>query len=335
MPAPAALSDVGLKKYLAPVQGLLAQPGVTEIMINRPQEAWVEVQGEMRRVGIEKYSYAYLLQLANLVASYSGQRICEREPLLSAILPGGERIQIVIPPACDVGTVAIAIRKPSALQFTLDHYAEQGAFKRVRFERAAQSAQDQHLIDLKKAGDIKGFIRHAVRYKKNIILSGGTSSGKTTFLNAMVQEIPLEERIITIEDVRETRLPHANKVHLLYSKGGQGIAQVSAQDQLQVCLRMRPDRILPSEIRGAEAFDFLEAINSGHPGSMTSMHANSAVEAEERLIFMCLRASTGMTKDQLSDYIHSVVDVIIQFAREGSVRRVTDIWYEPDKGIVA
>ncbi len=326
-----AVSDVGLRKYLESIMELLAGDGVNEVMINKPLEGFVEEYGEMKRVELPTYTFNYLLQLANLVASYSGQRINETEPLLSAILPQGERIQIVIPPACDAGTVAMAIRKPSVLDFTLSDYQSQGAFETVSFERKSLTDEDQHLLDLKRTWDIENFIRHAVKYKKNIILSGGTSSGKTTFLNAIVREIPREERIITIEDVREVKLPHPNKVHLLYSKGGQGISKVTAQDHLQVCLRMRPDRILPSEIRGAEAFDFLEAINSGHPGSMTSMHANSAAEAEERLIFMCLRASTGMTKDQLSDYINSVVDVIIQFKREGGKRMVTDIWYEPHK----
>jgi type IV secretion system protein VirB11 len=236
-----------------------------------------------------------------------------------------------MPPACDAGSVAMAIRKPSVLDFSLEDYSKQGAFESVTFEKKSLSEEDRHLIQLKKEWKIEEFIRMAVKYRKNIVLSGGTSSGKTTFLNAIVREIPLHERIITIEDVREAKLPHRNKVHLLYSKGGQGKAKVTAQDHLQVCLRMRPDRILPSEIRGAEAFDFLEAINSGHPGSMTSMHANSASEAEKRLVFMCLRANTGMTKEQLSDYISSVVDVIIQFERRNGKRIVTDIWYEPEK----
>lgn len=326
-----AVSDVGLRKYLEPITELLAEEGVNEIMINRPGEAFVEKFGEMEDVEIPSYNFAYLLKLASLVASYSTQRISESEPLLSAILPQGERIQIVLPPACDMGTVAMAIRKPSVLDYSLSDYGNQGAFDHVTFEKKTLTEQDRHLMQLKKDWNIEEFIRMAVRYRKNIVLSGGTSSGKTTFLNAIVKEIPLHERIITIEDVRETKLPHRNKVHLLYSKGGQGKASVTAQDHLQVCLRMRPDRILPSEIRGAEAFDFLEAINSGHPGSMTSMHANSAAEAEKRLVFMCMRANTGMTKEQLSDYICSVVDVIIQFERRNGKRIVTDIWYEPDK----
>lgn len=325
------ISDVALNKYLEPIKKLLDQDGVTEIMINRPGEAFIEQFGEMRAEQIKQYDYQYLMQLANLVASYTHQRINESNPLLSAILPDGERIQIVIPPACDTGTVTIAIRKPSVLEFNLSDYDAQGAFKETKFERTNISDHDEHLIELKKEWNIKEFIRHAVLYRKNIILSGGTSSGKTTFLNAIVKEIPSHERIITIEDVREVKLSHKNKVHLLYSKGEQSIAQVTASQLMEVCLRLRPDRIMPSEIRGEEALTFLESINSGHPGSMTTMHANSAKEAENRLVFMCLRAKTGLTKDQIIDYIRGVVDVIIQWERQNGKRVVTDIWYEPEK----
>jgi type IV secretion system protein VirB11 len=325
------ISDIGLKAYLEPISKLLNEDGVTEVMINRPGEAFVERYGDMYLQEIPAYSFNYLIQLTNLIASYSNQFVNDSHPLLSAVLPDGERVQVVRPPACEPGIVAMSIRKPSSLQYTLKDYSQQEAFAHTTFYKKEMTDEDLHLLELKKSWNIEEFIRQAIRYRKNIVLSGGTSSGKTTFLNAMVKEIPLSERIITIEDVRETRLDHRNKVHLLYSKGGQGMANVSAADLLQVCLRMRPDRILPSEIRGAEAFDFLEAVNSGHPGSMTSMHANSALEAEQRLIFMCLRANTGMTKDQLSDYINSVIDIIIQFERQNGKRVVTDIWYEPHK----
>jgi type IV secretion system protein VirB11 len=324
-------SSKALIRYLEPVTKLLEQDGVTEVLINRPGEVFVECYGRMEKKTLDAYDYQYLLQLSNLVASYNGQHINETAPLLSATLPGGERIQIVRPPACSTGTVAMAIRKPCVLEFDLDDYQYQGAFDNVSFECQSLSDQDRHLIDLKRQWNIKAFIRHAVRYRKNIIISGGTSSGKTTFLNAIVKEIPPHERIITIEDVQEAKLPHENKVHLLYCKGGQGTARVTATDLLEVCLRLRPDRILPAEIRGEEAFAFLECINSGHPGSMTTIHADSARQAQNRLVFMCLRAKSGLSKEQLIDYINTVVDVIIQFKRQNGKRIVTDIQYEPQK----
>ncbi len=324
-------SSAALSSYLKPITKILKQDGVTEILINRPGEVFIERFGQMESENVPNYDYPYLLQLATLVASYNEQHINETAPLLSATLPGGERIQIVRPPACDPGTVAMAIRKPSVLDFGLQDYQTQGAFDHVSFECKSLTDQDQHLMDLKKQWNIVEFIRYAVLYRKNIIISGGTSSGKTTFLNAIVKEIPIHERIITIEDVREATLPHRNAVHLLYSKGEQGTAKITAPQLMEVCLRLRPDRILPSEIRGEEAFTFLECINSGHPGSMTSMHADSARQAENRMVFMCLRAKSGLSKDQLIDYINSVVDVIIQFKRQNGKRIVTDIKYEPQK----
>lgn len=324
------ISDVPLRNYLAPVLPHLNQKGVTELLVNRPGELYQEKHGKMVLIPEPILTFDYLKQVSVLVASYSGQRTSDKEPLLSAVLPNGERIQVVRPPACDRGTVALAIRKPSDLDLSLKDYSDSGAFDSVTFERGGLTEQDKHLVQLKNDWKIEEFIKHAVLYKKNIVLSGGTSTGKTTFLNSIVKIIPQDERIITIEDVRETILPHRNKVHLLYSKGGQGISPVTPGELLQVCLRLRPDRILPSEIRGAEAFDFLECINSGHPGSMTSLHSNSASDAEKRLVFMCMRAKTGLTKVELTDYIRNVVDVFIQFSRVGGKRVVTDIVYEPD-----
>ncbi len=323
-------TNVGpLLHYLKPITKILNQDGITEVMINQPGEAFIEKFGDMEHAYIPEYDYKYLEHLTKLIGNYTKQWVDKKTPLLSAILPEGERVQIVVPPACEQGKIVYSIRKPSILDFTLEDYEKQGAFENVIFDQKDISDEDKHLMELKENWQTKEFIKYSVRYKKNIIFSGGTTTGKTTFLNAVVKEIPLDERILTIEDVQESKPPHKNKVHLLYSKGGQGTSSVTASDLLEVCLRLRPDRIIPSEIRGSEAFNFLETINSGHPGSMTSLHANSSRHAVNRLVFMCLRARTGLTKPEIVDYIGNVVDVIIQLKRVKGRRFISEILYEP------
>ena len=171
----------------------------------------------------------------------------------------------------------------------------------------------------------------AVQSQKNIIISGGTSSGKTTFANALVKHIPLDERIITIEDTREAELPHENKLHLLGSSGNQGVSEVTFNDLLRACLRLNPTRILMSELRGSEAFDFLRAVNSGHPGAITTMHADSPKGAVFQLTLMVLQAGLTLTQEQIRNYILSIVDVIVQCKNVNGKRIVTEIFYEPQR----
>jgi len=324
-------SDEPLRIYLRLIKEYLDQDGVNELSINRPHEFFLEKSGQIERHTTEELSYDELHSLAILVASYNDQEISHERPLLSGILPDGERVQIVLPPACESGTIIFSIRKPFVLNFSLNDYSKQGAFDEVIFDKDDFNTDDIHLLELKESGNIQAFISQAVKYKKNIIISGGTSSGKTTLLNAMIKEISCEERLITIEDTREVKIENPNKVHLLYSKGGQGVAKVTANDLLQVCLRLRPDRILLSEIRGTEAFDYLRTINSGHPGSITSLHADSARSAFEQLILMVMQTGVNLGREQITAYLRSVVDVIIQFKRINGIRKVTEIYYEPKK----
>ncbi|MBL4625734.1 MAG: P-type DNA transfer ATPase VirB11 [Flavobacteriales bacterium] len=259
-------SDVALQKYLKPFTEILNSDEVQEISISRPGEMFIDSTSGVERVEDSSLTFSMLRDLSNLVASYRGQGISERKPLLSASLPGGERIQIVLPPACEPETIVFAIRKPAVLDFTLEDYRRLGAFDDVKITDDGVSELDLKLAKLLSERDFEGFMRVAVKGKKNIIVSGGTFTGKTTFTNAIIKEIPDHERIITIEDVQEVRVPHINKVHLLASKGEQGVAKVGVKELLETCLRLRPDRILLSEIRGDEAFYYLRSINSGHPG---------------------------------------------------------------------
>jgi len=269
------MSIAALNSYLLPLKQFLEKDGVNEISINDPKELWIEYKGEMIKKPLETFDLNHLKDLARLVAQATDQRVSEEEPLLSATLPDGYRIQIVFPPACENTKVVMSIRKKSALNWTLDDYEKMHAFDAIKITEE-ENKNNIILAKLLKAGKTKDFLQRAILYKKNIIVSGGTSTGKTTFSNAMLKSIPSEERLITVEDAREVDLDnHPNKVHLLASKGGQGRANVNTQNLIEACLRLRPDRIIVGELRGAEAFSFLRAINTGHPGSISTLHADT------------------------------------------------------------
>ena len=179
-------------------------------------------------------------------------------------------------------------------------------------DSAAQAEVDDALAATLKAGDIAGMLAAAVRARKNILVSGGTSTGKTTFLNALLREVPAEERLILIEDTPELYIRQPNAVGLLAARGKLGEAQVNANDLLAASLRMRPDRIILGELRGEEAFAFLRAINTGHPGSMTTVHADSPERAIEQIVLLTLQAGTQLGRDDVRHYIKSTVDIFVQ-----------------------
>lgn len=322
------MSLAALDTYLTPLKRFFSKEGVSEISINRPKELWIEVYGDMYREEIPEFDLEHLKALARLVAQSTSQMVSEEKPLLSATLPEGYRIQVVFPPACETGTLAMSIRKQVIVDFDLNKYEALGAFQATTI-RHEEDKIDGRLRELMNQGAIKEFIIQAVRHKKNIIISGGTSTGKTTFMNAALKEIPPQERIITCEDAREIDIKHIpNRVHLLASKGGQGRAQVTMQDLIEACLRLRPDRIMVGELRGAEAFTYLRAVNTGHPGSISTLHADSPELAMEQLILMVMQASLGITREQIRHYVESVVDVIIQLKRgEKGKRFVSEIYF--------
>ncbi len=325
------MSLTALDTFLEPLKKLFAEEGIQEISINSPGEAWVEKFGVIRCEKLPELTHNHLKQLALLVAQSTSQAISEEKPLLSATLPGGYRIQIVFPPACADNGIAISIRKQSGLQLDLDAYEKMGAFEQTKTGLGAHDPNDDILADLYQKGDVKQFISKAVKFKKNIIVSGGTSTGKTTFMNAALREIPDGERIITVEDAREVNIEHIpNRVHLMSSKGGQGRAKVDTQMLIEACLRLRPDRIIVGELRGAEAFSYLRAVNTGHPGSIASLHADTPALAFEQLILMIMQADLGITREQIKEYVEGVINVIIQLKRGEKGRRyVSEIYFKP------
>ena len=177
-------------------------------------------------------------------------------------------------------------------------------------------------------------MRLAVRSRLNILVSGPTGSGKTTWTKALIREIPADERLITIEDARELVLDrHPNHVRLFYSKDDQGLARVSPKQLIECCLRMNPDRILLAELRGEEAFDYLRIVNSGHPGSITSVHASSAELAFEQLVLLVKQSAAGreLSRSDIKQLLYLSIDVVIQFDIQSHHRFIKEIWYEPGR----
>jgi type IV secretion system protein VirB11 len=323
-------AGVYLRSYLAPLTGMLARPDVTDIYVNRPGELWVEtIGGEIERHDAPKLDAATLERLARQIAAIANQGISREHPLLSATLPDGARVQVVAPPATR-GALALAIRKHVSPDLTLDDYVSAGAFAETRGRDSAEHDEaDAALAAQLKAGDIQGMLAAAVRARKNILVAGGTSTGKTTFLNALLREVPAEQRLILIEDTPELYIRHENAVGLLAARGMLGEAQVNANDLLSASLRMRPDRIILGELRGEEAFAFLRAINTGHPGSMTTVHADSPARAIEQIVLLTLQAGTQLSRDDVRHYIKSTVDIFVQLTREAGRRRVAEVVFHP------
>ncbi len=327
------MSLTALDTFLEPLKALFAEEGIQEISINRPGEAWVERFGDMRYEPLPQMTREHMHSLAHLIAQSTSQTISEERPLLSATLPEGYRVQVVFPPACADNGIAMSIRKQATLAMTLDTYEQLGAFENTKTGLGVHDPVDDILQDYYMRGDVKSFITTAIKAKKNVIVSGGTSTGKTTFMNAALKVIPNTERIITVEDAREVMLEHIpNRVHLMVSKGGQGRAKVTTQELIEACLRLRPDRIIVGELRGAEAFSYLRAVNTGHPGSVATLHADTPELALEQLILMIMQADLGITREQIKAYVESVIQVIIQLKRgEKGKRFVSEIYFKPTR----
>ena len=323
------MSIVALQSFLEPIRHFLDDPNLEEIIVNRPGEVFVENAGVFSRYVVPELSIKRLLDVAALIATFSNQNVSEETPLLSAILPEGHRVQVVMPPACPADMFGIAIRKPSTRDFGLSDYEQSGAFKPcLRNADVRAKPVDYELAQLLRSERIADFLKLAIQSRKNIIISGGTSSGKTTLLKSFIKEINLDERILTIEDVQELFIPQQNKLHLLASRGEQGKAQVTVQSLLEACLRLRPDRIMLGELRGAEAFFFLRAINTGHPGSISSLHADTPDLCFEQLCMLVLQASIGLSRSEILDYVKSIIDIVIQFNRfHDGFRGMSDIYF--------
>ena len=322
-------SDAGIvRQLLVPLDRFLQDKRLYEVVINRPGEVLTEGSSGWQRHELPDLSFDKLMRLARAVASFSNQGIDETRPLLSATLPGEERIQIVIPPATTRDTVSITIRKPSSVSLSMEDMEADGLFESVATS-TDQKPSDDPVLSAYRNGKYSAFLERAVLARKNIIISGATGSGKTTLSKALIQYIPEDERLISIEDTPELKIPQPNHVRLFYSKGGQGLARVGAKELLECCLRMRPDRVLLQELRDGTAFYYIRNINSGHPGSITTVHADSPGLAFEQLTLLVKESEGGqdLDRDDIRDLLTISIDIIVQCKRVGGRFRVTEIYY--------
>ena len=302
--------SVYLAAYLEPFRRWLQKDTVTEIMVNRPGEVWIEDAASpgMQKLDVPEIDDRLIQRLAEQVARVSHQGINREHPLLGATLPDGARVQFCGPPAAREHWT-MAIRRHRRLDLPLDAY-DSGPL--VDPAKAEMPDPQQQPVD---------FLREAIRQRRTILISGGTSTGKTTFLNAMLGEIPGHERVVLVEDTPELKLPGENGVGLVAVKGELGEAKVTANELLQAALRLRPDRIVLGELRGAESVSFLRAINTGHPGSFSTIHANSLRGALEQLSLMVMQTGIGLTRTDTIAYAASVIDVIVQLGRDANGKR--------------
>lgn len=312
-----------LDSFLAPLAPFLTQPGVTDIWINRPGEVWLEsLGGGIERVEEPALNASLLQRLAQQIAAYSSQGISRAQPLLAATLPDGARVQVAAPPATREG-YAFAIRRHVSANLSLVDWEEADAFADV--EVGHSEFADERRFRALAGRKASYHLRAAVRSRRNILVAGGTSTGKTTFLNALLAEIPVEERLILIEDTAELHLSHPNAIGLIAARGELSEARISAEDLLIAALRMRPDRIILGELRGVEAFTFLRAVNTGHPGSMTTIHADTPQRAIEQLALLVLQSGSKLSRDDVRHYVRESVDVFVQLERRGGRRRVSRV----------
>ncbi|CAG7857040.1 Type IV secretion system protein VirB11 [biofilm metagenome] len=319
-----------LSFYTNPLRPILDDPNVTDICINRPHEAYVLAYDGWHSKELSFADAHWCRSMGNLVANRTRQSISENNPILSADMPSGERIQFVLPPAAE--HVSITIRRPSSEVWTLDELAERGLFKHCRETGGGLEAIEQELLGLKKKQKYVEFLKLAIQNKMNIICSGVTGSGKTTASKAMILEVPSEERILVIEDAKELILnKHPNHVRMFYSKGDQGMANVTPKMLLESCLRMKPDRIFLAELRGEEAFEYLRVVAS-HPGSITSVHGHTADLALAQMMLLIRQSEAGQSlkPEEVRSLLYQTIDIVVQFAMNGTTRFVKEIWYKPD-----
>lgn len=319
-----------LRLMLAPIGGFLADGSTTEVVTNRPGEVGVERRGQWTWHDVPELDFARLDAIGTLAAAMMKQDVGPDRPLCGSFMPDGERIQICRPPATADGIVSLTIRKPPGSAPSLDMLADGGLFTTTDVAHQQTHPLDAELLVLHRARDWRRFFPLAVRARKNIIVCGATGSGKTTVARALIQAIPLDERLLTIEDAPEFGLlPQRNVVNLFYSKGDQGSARVRSEDLIEASLRMRPDRVLLQELRDGAAFSYIRGVASGHPGSITTCHAEDPEGAFDVLRLMVKQHEAGkyMADADTRTLLRQHVDVVIHCAKDPY--RITQVYFDP------
>ncbi|WP_063588600.1 P-type DNA transfer ATPase VirB11 [Achromobacter ruhlandii] len=321
-------NDIALRQMLRPVAAYMKDEAVREITIPRPGVILTRSHGRWDLHEDPELTFEFLEALVSTMASFNNVNF---SPIMSLLLPDGERGQVAKPPAVVDGTLSINIRKHSTVVKTLDQLAEEGAFDNWRNVSgeippgAPITAADQELLKLLAQGKMQEFLKVAVQTCRNVIVAGKTGSGKTTFARSLIECVPVGERILTVEDVHELMLPnHPNRVHMIY---GSGAGRMSATDCIAAAMRSSPDRIFLSELRGPEAWDYLNALNTGHPGSVTTTHANSAWDTYDRVALLVKQSAAGnqMDIDTIRRFLYSTLDISLYF----SDFKLAEVYFNP------
>ena len=292
---------------LGPIEPLMQDPTVSDILVNGPHEVYVERRGKLTKTNAIFRDDAHLMQVIERIVSAVGRRVDESSPMVDARLKDGSRVNAIIPPLALDGPV-LSIRRFAVDPFKMSDLLQFGALTE----------------------QLAAVLRAAVQARLNILVSGGTGAGKTTLLNILSNFIPADERIVTIEDSAELQLQQEHVVRLETRPANiEGVGAVASRDLVRNALRMRPDRIVVGEVRGAEVLDMLQAMNTGHDGSMSTVHANSTRDALSRIETMVLMSGISLPMRAMRDYIASALDVVLQLARlsDGTRKlvRVTEI----------
>ena len=282
-----------------PITPMLRMPEITEVMVNGPDRIFVESKGRLYETGVRFFNEKHLIQIIQRIVEPLGRHVDDASPMVDARLPDGSRVNAVVPPLALDGA-SVTIRKFAEKKLTTDDLIAFGSMTR----------------------DMALFLQEAVRARQNILVSGGTGSGKTTLLNILSQFIPEGERLVTVEDSAELKLSHRNIVRLEARPANvEGKGRITIRDLVINCLRMRPDRIIVGECRGAEALDMLQAMNTGHDGSLTTAHANNPRDALSRLENMVMMAGYDLPSSAIREQISSAINLIVQQSRLGDGSR--------------
>jgi pilus assembly protein CpaF len=305
-PARARIADLILRDTvgLGPLEDLMADPRVEEVMVNGPDEVYIERAGRIERTEVSFASERALRDVIERIMTPLGRRVDELSPMVDARLDDGSRVNVVIPPLA-VGGASLSIRRFAA----------------------ARPGPDELVASGSLTPEARDMLEAAVRARRSILISGGTGSGKTTLLNALSSYIGPDERVVTIEDAAELALRQPHVVRLETRPASvEGRGEVTIRDLLRNALRMRPDRIVIGEVRGAEALDLLTALNTGHDGALSTLHANSPEDSLRRLETLSLMAGVGLPHDAIREQVARGIEIVVHLARAGDgSRRVVEI----------
>ncbi|MEW5980452.1 MAG: ATPase, T2SS/T4P/T4SS family [Acidobacteriota bacterium] len=288
--------------FLRPIEPLIRDPEVSEIMVNGSSRVFTERQGRIEPVpGVQLSEKSLQVALRN-IARLLGDDISESKPILDARLPDGSRVAAILPP-CSLGGVTLTIRKFSARHLAIEDLIRLGSVER----------------------ELAGLLQTKVQERQNLLISGGTGTGKTTLLNILADFIPDEERIILIEDTAEIQIRKSNLVRFEARREQAQTPAVTIRDLLRATLRHRPDRIIVGEIRGGEAFDFLQALNTGHSGTLSTIHANSAYHAISRFVSCTLQSDIDLPYKAIKSNFADSIHLLLHIERRGPLRFVSEL----------